>query len=188
VDDVAAWYSARRAVAPKDLVAPQCREVHVGTALEPALLCKVMSQRSAVHGVKVVPVIVDHMVVRAVRGPRVVTMFDVPYLADPLDKEHPEQGPLLETIVDVAGAGSEIVVREPGPGACAAARATIAALRARAETLADKQERSFGIAEADLDESVRTSICARVGRYVWMNGAFAIVKDRPTGPLSAPPK
>jgi hypothetical protein len=86
------------------------------------------------------------------------------------------------------GAASEIVFREPGPGACAAARATIAEQRTRAESLADKQERSFGVAEADLEESVRTSICARVGRYVWMNGAFAIAKDRPTGPLSAPPK
>jgi hypothetical protein len=51
---------------------------------------------------------------------------------------------------------SEITVREPKEGACAIAKATLAAERAK-----------FGAGQADLEEHIRSEMCAAVGRTTW---------------------
>jgi hypothetical protein len=72
----------------------------------------------------------DYAVGHVVRGGRLVKVLDEPVLLDQMDKFDLEDGPIFE--LAVVAVGGRLAVREPEPGACAVAYASLAEAGAKA--------------------------------------------------------
>lgn len=171
--DTDAWYAARSAALPRDSIAPTCVSLRIGPAAEEALACSTLEHTGLgdpARGPHAYRVLL-RTVIRAVRKKRVEVVFDVPYYVDLLDKDEPSS-PLFTVVVDTSRSSTEIVVSEPGPGACAQAARTLADEMKAASKEKDRAARAAFEIWPRLDTRLLGQICAATGRYVWSNGAF----------------
>lgn len=97
----------------------------------------------------------DYVVGYAPRGARLVKILDEPVLIDQMDKLELEDGPIFELALTVER--GRLVVREPEPGACAAAASTLGEQRASAG------EQPSTRAWIDFDRRLLDRLCRAAG-------------------------
>lgn len=173
-DAVEAWYKSRGATRPQGEIEPACREIIVGPGGEAALLCERIQHET--RGQPGAPLhtfrVLAFISVRTVRGKAVVNLLEAPFQVDLLDKEELDEGPLFALELNDLELPSQLVLREPGDGACAKAEQRLKADRDQARASKDLVMAAW----TRLDEEMRARICSAAGSYRFQNGRFMRAK------------